>query len=35
MQGAGEKEEGNIKGFIRVTGLCAVTGRERGVVERI
>jgi ribosomal protein S14 len=35
MQGVGEKEEATVKGFIRVTESCAVTGRERGVVERI
>jgi hypothetical protein len=35
MQGVGEKKEGNVKGFVRVTEACAVTGKERGLVERI
>jgi hypothetical protein len=35
MHGAGEKREGNVKGFVKVTETCAVTEGERGVVERI
>jgi hypothetical protein len=29
MQGFGQKEEMNVKGFIRVTEHCVVTGGER------